>query len=799
MTIIETYYIQYSCYKQQSSFFLLCCLISAVIYYILRTLSPSSFTVFLAFLMSLARSLLRHCALLALVPLVSAVLQTAQVDVYLGDASTAHSSPSYSLLASQASFGSYPAMLGITAAGQDNPTMVLARTPQDNALLCQNVTASQSTLPQNTVLMVPRGTCTFQTKAYNAQQLGAKAIMIYGNLASRYALNETNATNTADTQITLWPQAYYDYDCAMGRALLPTSLLSFVPPPYNSQVNDPILTGRANECSSNANCVSQACLLTGTTTNTTTTPNNNNKDPMMEACCAWDLHIWLYADDTADYDDISIPAVYISMQQAKELMTDMTSYSTIQIIISERWRPAYNISSYIIWALGVAVAAVAAYLSATEYHQCIQHYLEQQRARLSSASRRSTSTSTDPRPRPPVANPEESLELTAEHALAFIVMASSSLMILFYFKIYGVVKFMYAMGCSKAVSQVLFTPAITIIMRQFQMRNLIVWRTGTEEFGDITLLDVIAHVMGYTLGLAWLIISFTVRHPDTMAFYWITQDIFGACMCVMFLQTIKLNSMRVAAILLLVAFFYDIFFVFVTPLIFKGKSVMITVATSGGPPKADPSWCEKYPDDANCQGGDPLPMLFTIPRINDYQGGSSLLGLGDIVLPGLLISFGARLDAAKSLLGVMNGGNGSIHSYAACPERKFCWNCSMCSGGYFVPLVIAYAVGLSMANAAVYLMQMGQPALLYLVPCTLGTLSFMGWRRQELQDLWDGPRAIRAADNIVYGEETHGGTGVESSSLSGHAPLPTCDDDDDSGLETPIVPSAEDDDDDVER
>lgn len=378
------------------------------------------------------------------------------------------------------------------------------------------------------------------------------------------------------------------------------------------------------------------------------------------------------------------------------------------------------------------------------------------------------------------------MELTAGHALGFIVMASSSLLILFYFKIYGIVKVMYAMGCSKAVSQVLLDPLVAHAQARLQVRNNVVWRIDWEDVGDITVRDVVSHAIGYSLGLTWLYMALMVRHPDTMAFYWIMQDIFGACMCVLFLQTIRLNSIRVATILLLVAFFYDIFFVFITPLLFKGKSVMITVATSGGPPQADPLWCEKYPDDPNCQGGDPLPMLFTVPRIHDYQGGSSLLGLGDIVLPGLLISFGARFDAAKSLLGVLGGGNGSIHSYASCPERKFCWNCSLCSGGYFLPLVIAYAVGLAMANAAVYFMQMGQPALLYLVPCTLGTLGFMGWRRDEVKDLWEGPKAIRAADNIVYGEaETAPPTG-------GHEPLPTSEDDD-GGLETPIAHSADDD------
>jgi hypothetical protein len=63
-------------------------------------------------------------------------------------------------------------------------------------------------------------------------------------------------------------------------------------------------------------------------------------------------------------------------------------------------------------------------------------------------------------------------------------------------------------------------------------------------------------------------------------------------MCVLFLQVIKMNSLKVAAALLIVAFFYDIFFVFLSPYIFS-KSVMIDVATSGGPPTADPLWCEK--------------------------------------------------------------------------------------------------------------------------------------------------------------------------------------------------------------
>ena len=220
------------------------------------------------------------------------------------------------------------------------------------------------------------------------------------------------------------------------------------------------------------------------------------------------------------------------------------------------------------------------------------------------------------------------------------------------------------------------------------------------------------------------------------------QNVMGACICIMFLSTIQVNSIKIASILLIAAFFYDIFFVFVTPLLTKGgKSIMVDVATSGGPPKADPAWCEKYPDDPDCFGGDPMPMLFTIPRFFDYAGGSSLLGLGDIVLPGLLISFACRYDEAKAFIGLQSGGaNRGVRSDITCREN----------GGYFLPLVISYAIGLAMANTAVYVMQMGQPALLYLVPCCFGTISFFFSWLEERRDERLVKYTIHRIKSIVF-------------------------------------------------
>lgn len=41
-------------------------------------------------------------------------------------------------------------------------------------------------------------------------------------------------------------------------------------------------------------------------------------------------------------------------------------------------------------------------------------------------------------------------------------------------------------------------------------------------------------------------------------------------------------------------------------------------------------------------------MLLKIPRLFDYMGGYAMLGLGDIVIPGLLLSFAHRYDVSVS-------------------------------------------------------------------------------------------------------------------------------------------------------
>nr|XP_035142075.1 signal peptide peptidase-like 2B isoform X2 [Callithrix jacchus] len=193
------------------------------------------------------------------------------------------------------------------------------------------------------------------------------------------------------------------------------------------------------------------------------------------------------------------------------------------------------------------------------------------------------------------------------------------------------------------------------------------------------------------------------RNEDQWA--WVLQDALGIAFCLYMLRTIRLPTFKACTLLLLVLFLYDIFFVFITPFLTKsGSSIMVEVAT--GP--SDSATREK------------LPMVLKVPRLNSSplalcDRPFSLLGFGDILVPGLLVAYCHRFDI-------------QVQS----------------SRVYFVACTIAYGVGLLVTFVALALMQRGQPALLYLVPCTLVTSCAVALWRRELGVFWTGSGFAKA-------------------------------------------------------
>jgi len=164
--------------------------------------------------------------------------------------------------------------------------------------------------------------------------------------------------------------------------------------------------------------------------------------------------------------------------------------------------------------------------------------------------------------------------------------------------------------------------------------------------------------------------------------HWIATNLYGLSFALNGITLFVLPSFNVGALLLSGLFFYDIFWVFCTP-------VMVTVARSF---------------DA------PIKVIFPKDFMENGFAAKqhAMLGLGDIVLPGVLIALLCRFD--------FNSGR--------------TWY------PYFHATYIAYILGLLLTIVIMHTFKAAQPALLYLVPACLSAPLLVALVRGELKELF---------------------------------------------------------------
>jgi len=106
-----------------------------------------------------------------------------------------------------------------------------------------------------------------------------------------------------------------------------------------------------------------------------------------------------------------------------------------------------------------------------------------------------------------------------------------------------------------------------------------------------------------------------------------------------------------------------------------------------------------------------LPMVTIFPRF--LSTGTSVLGLGDVLVPGLFLAFLRRVD---------------VDMHGASMRRFF--------RGYFFVGMTAYMCGIVLTFVIATLFKSGQPALLYLIPIVhITTVITARWRGQ-LRHIW---------------------------------------------------------------
>jgi len=114
-----------------------------------------------------------------------------------------------------------------------------------------------------------------------------------------------------------------------------------------------------------------------------------------------------------------------------------------------------------------------------------------------------------------------------------------------------------------------------------------------------------------------------------------------------------------------------------------------------------------------------LPAKLVFPSTSGHL---TMLGLGDVVMPGLLLCFVLRYDRHK-------------RKNQITPHRVTYFQCSL----------VGYSVGLLTATLSAEVFKAAQPALLYLVPFTLLPLITMAYVKGDLRRMWLEPFTSNSA------------------------------------------------------
>ncbi|POS85147.1 hypothetical protein EPUL_002033 [Erysiphe pulchra] len=254
------------------------------------------------------------------------------------------------------------------------------------------------------------------------------------------------------------------------------------------------------------------------------------------------------------------------------------------------------------------------------------------------------------------------------------------------------------------------------------LKNHLIFRGYIKSLMRIAVPIRLTHIIGYTTGLVVIIFYNVLARP-----WWLTNTMaFGFCYST--LQLMSPTTFWTGTLVLSGLFIYDITMVFYTPL-------MITVASSLDVP---------------------IKLVFPGPK----KG--SMLGLGDVVLPGIMIALALRFDLYLHYLQKQRAAASVpesekttlikpdyIEATGAWGEKFWTSNLEQKSSHqtvadgarfkkvYFWASMIGYVVGLVVTLFVLKIFNHAQPALLYLVPGVLLSLWGTAWARGEIKTMYD--------------------------------------------------------------
>ncbi|KAF2404312.1 hypothetical protein EJ06DRAFT_196450 [Trichodelitschia bisporula] len=233
----------------------------------------------------------------------------------------------------------------------------------------------------------------------------------------------------------------------------------------------------------------------------------------------------------------------------------------------------------------------------------------------------------------------------------------------------------------------------------------------------------LTNIVGAILGLT------TVWFYNFVYKNWVLTNLTAFAFAYSAIQLVTPTDFKIGSLILMSLFVYDIVMVFYTPM-------MITVAKAV---------------EAPIMLQIPRPAPEGAPPGRQYH---SILGLGDVIVPGLMMSLALRFDLYLHYLRKQTPGeNGMIKAQYVSPCKNWAnyfWTSTWIfprelptplrtgsfSKTYFTASVVGYVLGMTVTTAVMHIYKHGQPALLYLVPTVLIAIWGTALVRGEIGIIW---------------------------------------------------------------
>ncbi|KAJ2156703.1 hypothetical protein GGF46_005010 [Coemansia sp. RSA 552] len=185
---------------------------------------------------------------------------------------------------------------------------------------------------------------------------------------------------------------------------------------------------------------------------------------------------------------------------------------------------------------------------------------------------------------------------------------------------------------------------------------------------------------------------------------WVLSNLFGLAFSYSAITLIRLDSFKSGMIMLAGLFAYDIFWVF-------GTEVMVSVAKNFD-----------------------APIKVVFPKCLFPADGLlrfTMLGLGDIVVPGIFLALSLRFDRHLYLESLGYNKDKPLPPALKGKHRGFAFPTR-----YFNATLAAYVAGLSVTIGVMHCFKAAQPALLYLSPACIMAVTGLAAARGELKSLF---------------------------------------------------------------